>query len=91
LRDPQLERAVEAVKQIGRQWNLPDDAAPAALQGLDHCDAALDIDRGRCQRKDFGNTRASPTQRQAEEKDFRRQTLRRCDEAPALGGSGGPA
>lgn len=78
--------AVEFVEKIVGQRHLPNDAALAALEGLDAGHVGLNIDGGRRESEDFGDARAAPCERQAEEALGGRKALRKLKKTSALGG-----
>jgi len=65
---------------------LPDNAALATFKGLNVCNAALDVDRCRRERKHFRDARAAPSEHQAEQTYFRGCPPRGLDEAQTFGG-----
>jgi hypothetical protein len=78
--------AFKAPQHVGRQRHLTDDAPFAALESRDACNAALDIDRSRCEREHLGDTCAAPQESEAKEPHGGALARRRANEALALDG-----
>src|SRR5258707_13676031 len=81
-----MESVVEFAEHTARQGHLSDDAGLAALQGRDVGGAAVDVDRCRREREDFGNPATGQTQNETEELDVQGRAPRRPDETPTLSG-----
>jgi hypothetical protein len=86
LRTPQSEMAFKAAQDVGRQWDLTDDAPFAAFESSDTRNAALDIDRSGCEREHLRDTCAAPQQSKAKEPHGGALARRRANEALALDG-----
>lgn len=84
LASPQMKDMIEFGDHAAGQWHLTDDPSPAALQGRDVDDAALQVDRRRGEGQDFGNPAAAQTQHKAKELYVEGRAARCPDETPTL-------
>lgn len=76
---------IEIVEHIAWERHLSDDAALATLERMDACRPAFDVDRGRRERRDFGDAASTPAQHKTNGRVSGISAVRRRDETPSLG------